>query len=133
MDTKITPKEVKKWYEASGLTPAFGVWVDFEQQLACPLSARFAAANPAAWKAYDEGNLPVTAEQAAEQDARNAYGDDYTEGFIRGWDANGGPMWCSSEYLQGYKDGVRAAHDIVPERAAWIRERAEWALAQKAE
>jgi hypothetical protein len=111
MDTKITPKEVKEWYRTSGLAPAFGVWLNLRQQKACPLFARFAAANPDVW------NLTVAEqEQAAEQDARRVYGSDYVRGFVRGWDATGCPTLYdgySPEYVQGCKEGGRVAVEIL--------------------
>jgi hypothetical protein len=127
MDTRITPEDVKKWYEASGFTPTSGVWLDLEQQQACPFFARFVASHPDAWKACDEDInrfcrffLPtmagMVAKETAAQDARNIYGSDYMEGFVRGWD--GCPLGYDDrpEYIQGYKDGARAAVEILGDR-----------------
>jgi hypothetical protein len=114
MDAKITPEEVKKWYEASGFAPTFGVWVDFAHQQACPFFARFSAANPDAWANPDARERKDDLERFAEETARKVYGPDYTLGFIHGWD--GYPLWYGGhcpEYIQGYEDGERAAVEIL--------------------
>jgi hypothetical protein len=97
------------------------VWLDLEQQQACPFFARFVASHPDTWKACDESinrfflptMVDMVATQTAAQDAWSIYGSDYVRGFVHGWDGRSLRYDDRPEYIQGYKDGARAAVEIL--------------------